>query len=145
MVSPRQSLGTFSAQRLWQLNLQSKKGQRTIRLHVIWLAKHEVHCVRADRLTLALKALAEQAAEEPLAVLTHRRPRVGVHGERVRHLHFAHQELVQMNRSPRVKAPRITCGPWLGEQMRIKDNCGSYYKKNMIVRLCHHCFNQTHN
>lgn len=61
-----------------------------------------------DALTLALKALAEQASEKPLAELTHCGPRVGVHGERVRHLHFAHQELVQMNRSAPVKAPGVT-------------------------------------
>lgn len=64
--------------------------------------------LRVAALTLALKALAEQAAQEPLAVLTHCGPRVGVHGEGVRHLDFAHQELVQMNRSPRVEAPGVT-------------------------------------
>lgn len=78
---------------------------------------------RVDALTLALKALAEEAAEEPLAVLAHRGPRVRVHDKRVRHLHLAHQELVQVNRPPRVKAPGVARGPRLLEQMRIKDDC----------------------
>ncbi|TNN45688.1 hypothetical protein EYF80_044117 [Liparis tanakae] len=63
-----------------------------------------------------VKALAEQTPEQPLAVLTHRGPRVRVHGERVRHLHLAHQDLVQVDRPARVEAPRVAGGPRLAEQ-----------------------------
>jgi len=128
MVSPRQSLGILYTQRLWQLNLQSERNKNTFRwdyittlIHVFhsWSSRHSLSLSLAlspPALTFALEALAEQTSEKPLAVLTHRGPRVRVHGERVRHLHLAHQDLVQMDRPARVEAPRVAGGPWLAEQ-----------------------------
>lgn len=126
-MSPRQSLGTLYAQRLWQLNLQSEGSKNTSVYHLIKLnttvnslcqvSGINVFCfclfMCVCGLTFALQALPEEASEEPLAVLAHCWPRVRVHSERVRHLHFAHQHLVQVNGSARVEAPGITRGPWL--------------------------------
>lgn len=76
----------------------------SIRLNVSWSV-----------LTFALKALPEQSSKKPLAVLAHSRSCVRVDGERVGHLHLAHQDFVQMNRSTRVEAPCVTRGPGLAE------------------------------
>lgn len=48
-------------------------------------------------LTFALQALPKKPLEKLLAVLAHRGPGVGVDDERVRHFHFRHQNLVELN------------------------------------------------
>lgn len=65
--------------------------------------------------TFALEALPEQPSEQPFAVLADRRPCVRMDSECVRHLHLAHQDLVQVNRSARVEAAGITSSAWLAK------------------------------
>lgn len=64
-------------------------------------------------LTFALKALPEQSSKKPLAVLAHGGSCIRVDSKCVGHLHFAHQDFVQMNRSTCVEAPCLARGPWL--------------------------------
>lgn len=70
--------------------------------------------------TFALQALPEQPSQQSLAVLAHGGACVRVDGERVGHLHLAHQDLVQMDGPTCVEAPRLTGGPWLTERSRIR-------------------------
>lgn len=130
MVSPRQSLGTLYAQRLWQLNLQSKTQREQSTALLDSLSSSNMHSKYIipllinpwgfprlnfhPILTFALQPLSEEAPEQPLAVLAHGGARVGVHGERVWHLHFAHQDLVQVHWPARVEPPRLAGGSRLG-------------------------------
>lgn len=76
---------------------------------------HTKKTLSSAALTFALQTLSEKSSKKPLAVLAHRRSSVWVNSERVGHLYLAHQHLVEMNWSPRVKTPGVASCPWLAE------------------------------
>lgn len=97
-TSPKQSLGTLEAHRLWQLNLQSARGQikENKRLKINLKDDTPFLWSRLFRRgpTFTLHALAKQTLEQPFAVLADGRTRVSVDGKRVRHLHPSQHHLL---------------------------------------------------
>ena len=135
VTSPRQLLGTFGAQRLWQLNLQSNHnhfkrkqiktkhaseregvGKRVISNR--WGSNFGRWQILGGKivLTFALQALPEEPLEKLLAVLAHSGPGVGVDDESVRHFNFGQQDLVELDGSSNVWLgirPLLSTNEWL--------------------------------
>lgn len=130
VTSPRQLFGTFGAQRLWQLNLQSNpsdfqtKQNENLSEREVVTRKYLCQMNEGDQsstgdkiiLTFALQALPEKPLQKLLAVLAYCGPGVGVDDKCMRHFNFRHQNLIKLNWSSNVWLriwPLLSTNKWL--------------------------------